>query len=68
MAGFGYNFVMKPSGWDSLERLSPAELEAAAKISEEFFRVRREKANPEAFRRLLNRNGGEPPRPEDRLD
>jgi hypothetical protein len=45
---------------------------AAEKISametERFFAERRARADREAFRRILNRKGGEPPRPEDTLD
>jgi UDP-N-acetyl-D-mannosaminuronic acid transferase (WecB/TagA/CpsF family) len=45
---------------------------AAEKISametERFFEERRKRADREAFRRILDRDGGEPPRPEDTLD
>jgi uncharacterized protein (DUF1778 family) len=45
---------------------------AAEKISametERFFAERRTRADREAFRRILDRDGGEPPRPEDRLE
>ncbi len=45
---------------------------AAEKISametERFFAERRARADREAFRRILNRKGGEPPRPEDTLE
>ena len=45
---------------------------AAEKISvmetERFFAERRARADSEAFRRILNRKGGEPPRPEDTLE
>ena len=45
---------------------------AAEKISametENFFAERRARADREAFRLILNRKGGEPPRPEDTLD
>ena len=45
---------------------------AAEKISametERFFAERRARADREAFRRILNREGGEPPRPEDTID
>ena len=45
---------------------------AAEKIAtmqtEEFFLERRNRADREAFRRILNREGGEAPRPEDSLD
>jgi len=37
----------------------------AAMETEEFFLARRNRANMEAFRRILNRQGGEVPRPED---
>jgi hypothetical protein len=44
---------------------------AAEKLSamktERFFAERRARANREASRRILNCEGGEPPRPEDRL-
>ncbi len=45
---------------------------AAEKISametENFFAERRARADREAFRRILNRKSGEPPRPEDTLE
>jgi uncharacterized protein (DUF1778 family) len=45
---------------------------AAEKISametERFFAERRARANDPEFLRILNREGGEPPRPEDTLD
>ena len=45
---------------------------AAEKISametETFFAERRKRADDAAFLRSLNRKGGEPPRPEDRID
>ena len=45
---------------------------AAEKISametERFFEERRKRSDREAFRRILNRDGGEEPRPEDRID
>lgn len=45
---------------------------AAEKISamqtEEFFANRKKNADRKAFLRILNRKGGEPPRPEDSLD
>jgi uncharacterized protein (DUF1778 family) len=45
---------------------------AAEKIAimqtEEFFAARRARADREAFRRILDRKGGEPPRAEDALD
>ena len=45
---------------------------AAEKISametERFFAERRLRANDQEFLRILNRKGGEPPRPEDRLE
>jgi hypothetical protein len=45
---------------------------AAEKISametERFFEERRLRADREAFRRILKRKGGEPPREEDRID
>jgi hypothetical protein len=37
----------------------------AAMQTEEFFLTRRNRADREAFRRILNREGGEPPRAED---
>jgi len=40
----------------------------AAMETEEFFASRRGRADREAFRRLLNREGGEPPRVEDGLE
>jgi hypothetical protein len=40
----------------------------AAMETERFFSERRERADDAAFLRILNRAGGEAPRPEDRLD
>ena len=40
----------------------------AAMQTEEFFLTRRTRADREAFRRILNRQGGEPPSPEDAWD
>jgi hypothetical protein len=40
----------------------------AAMQTEEFFLERRNRADREAFRRILNRIGGEPPSPEDEWD
>ena len=40
----------------------------AAMQAEEFFSLRRNRADREAFRRILNRQGGEPPSPEDTWD
>jgi hypothetical protein len=37
----------------------------AAMETENFFRERRNRADRKAFRRILNRKGGEPPTPED---
>lgn len=37
----------------------------AAMETEDFFEERRKRAGRKAFRRILNRKGGEPPRPED---
>lgn len=39
----------------------------AAMQTEEFFLERRNRADREAFRRILNRKGGEKPRPEDTI-
>ncbi|WP_109489041.1 toxin-antitoxin system HicB family antitoxin [Occallatibacter savannae] len=39
----------------------------AAMQTEEFFLERRNRADRKAFRRILNRKGGETPQPEDRL-
>jgi len=36
--------------------------------TEEFFLARRNRADREAFRRILNRQGGEPPSREDALN
>jgi hypothetical protein len=48
------------------------EIAAAEKISametERFFAERRARANDQEFLRILNRKGGEPPRPEDTLE
>ncbi|MGA2571365.1 MAG: hypothetical protein ABSF23_12665 [Terracidiphilus sp.] len=55
-----------------MEDREKEQIAAAEKISametERFFEERRKRANREAFRRILNREGGEPPRPEDRID
>jgi hypothetical protein len=40
----------------------------AAMETESFFLERRNRADDEAFLRILNRKGGEPPRPEDTID
>jgi hypothetical protein len=40
----------------------------AAMETERFFAERRERADDAAFLRILNRDGGEAPRPEDTLD
>jgi hypothetical protein len=40
----------------------------AAMQTEEFFLERRNRADREAFRRILNREGGEEPGPNDRID
>jgi hypothetical protein len=40
----------------------------AAMETEKFFRTHRESANKTEFLRILNRQGGEPPRPEDSLE
>lgn len=40
----------------------------AAMQTEEFFLARRNRADREAFLRILNREGGQPPSPEDTLD
>jgi hypothetical protein len=40
----------------------------AAMETENFFMERRNRADDEAFLRILNRMGGEPPRPEDMID
>jgi hypothetical protein len=40
----------------------------AAMQTEEFFAERKKSADRKAFRRILNRKGGEPPRPEDSID
>ena len=40
----------------------------AAMETERFFAERRERADDAAFLRILNRDGGEAPRPEDSLD
>ncbi len=36
--------------------------------TERFFAERRERADDAAFLRILNRKGGEPPRPEDTIE
>jgi len=40
----------------------------AAMETERFFAERSDRADRKAFRRILNRKGGEPPRPDDRID
>lgn len=40
----------------------------AAMETEQFFEERKTRVNRKAFRRILNRKGGEPPRPEDAID
>ena len=40
----------------------------AAMETEEFFAERKNRADRKAFRRILNRKGGEPPRPEDAIN
>jgi hypothetical protein len=40
----------------------------AAMQTEEFFLERRTRADRMKFRRILNRKGGEPPRPDDQID
>jgi len=40
----------------------------AAMETERFFAERRARADDAAFLRILNREGGEPPRPEDAID
>lgn len=40
----------------------------AAMETENFFAERRSRADDEAFLRILNRKGGEPPRAEDRIE
>jgi hypothetical protein len=40
----------------------------AAMQTEEFFAQRSKNADRKAFRRILNRKGGEPPRPEDSIE
>jgi len=39
----------------------------AAMETERFFAERRSRADRKAFRRILNRKGGEPPRPDDAI-
>jgi hypothetical protein len=40
----------------------------AAIETKSFFEERRKRADREAFRRILNREGGEPPQPEDKIE
>lgn len=40
----------------------------AAMETERFFEERRTRADRKAFRRILNRKGGTPPRPDDAID
>jgi hypothetical protein len=48
-------------------RIAAAE-KIAAMETERFFAERRGRADDAAFLRILNREGGEPPRPEDTMD
>jgi hypothetical protein len=52
---------------DTEARVAAAE-KVAAMETERFFEERRNRADRQAFRRILDRKGGEPPRPEDTLD
>ena len=52
---------------DRKARLAAAE-KIAAMETERFFEERRNRADRVASRRILDRKGGEPPRPEDTLD
>jgi hypothetical protein len=51
-----------------LGRLDAASQRRSAMETENFFADRRKRADDAAFLRILNREGGEPPRPEDTLD
>jgi hypothetical protein len=53
-----------------MERPEPSQEgdKLAAMETEEFFADRRKRADHEAFLRILNRKGGEEPRPEDRIE
>ena len=55
------------SNLDQFLVLAAAE-KLSAMMGEEFFVSRRNRANEGEFLRLLNRKGGEPPRPEDTLE
>lgn len=55
-------------GFVCLEVLDAKARRRAAMETERFFAERRKRADREAFRRILNREGGEPPRPEDTID
>jgi hypothetical protein len=46
----------------------PAAEKIAAMETENFFAERRTRADREAFRRILDRKGGEPPQPEDAIE
>lgn len=48
-------------------QVKPATEKVAAMQTEEFFSDRRARANNDAFLRILNREGGEPPQPGDEL-
>jgi hypothetical protein len=53
-----------------MERPEPGQEEEKIATMEtgEFFAERRKRADDEAFLRILNRKGGEEPRPEDRIE
>jgi hypothetical protein len=51
-----------------LEMLTSEERQQASSETERFFEERRKRADREAFRSILDREGGEPPRPEDTID
>lgn len=50
------------------EELSPKERQRSALETERFFAERSARANDKEFLRILRREGGEPPRPEDSID
>lgn len=53
---------------ECLKAFSAKEREQSAIETERFFAERRARADDAAFLRILNREGGEPPRPEDSID
>jgi hypothetical protein len=55
-------------GFNSPEELDAKTQRRLAMETERFFAERGERADDAAFLRILNREGGEPPRPEDTIE